>query len=143
MSNDKKLTPEEEAIFNAKPGEEPDRAKIVWPKAQDREVRKAYNDLEFLVFGKPLSKVPVTWALSPSTKYHHVGTLRFETHRNSYRYGPELIIAIESPIYPKDIETRAPNNGLWRLEICVSMREVYDCLMEALPQMHARLNGIR
>lgn len=108
-----------------------------------QEVRHAPGDLRFKVFGRPLSDVPVTWALSPHTKYKHVGTLRFETHENSYKFGPELIITLESVKYPAEITQRAPNNGIWRMEVCVPLRDVYDLLMSALPEIHARLNGIK
>jgi len=106
-------------------------------------VRLATNDLRFIVFGKPLSNIPITWAVSPTFKYHHVGTLRFETHENSYKYTPELIITLESVIYPRDIQPRAPNNGVWRMELCIPLREAYNILMEALPDIHAHLNGIK
>jgi len=104
-------------------------------------VRRAPNDLQFRVFGR-LPDVPVTWALSPTTKYKHVGTLLIEMHENSYKFGPELIITLESIKYPAEIIQRAPNNGVWRMEVCAPARGVYQALMAALPEIHARLNGI-
>lgn len=106
------------------------------------EVRLGPNNLQFITFGRPLPNIPVTWSVSPRFKYRHSGTFRFEMHKNSYRYGPELILTLESLVYPHELEARAPNNGVWRMEVCIPLREVYNALMEALPEMHARLNGI-
>ena len=102
--------------------------------------KQAYKGLQFSELGS-LSSIPRTWAISATEKYSTVANFTVDVHKHSYMFKDEVVLTLWSTRYP-EVKLGAENDGYFRLEIPIPMRDFYELMMTVLPELHGRLNGI-
>lgn len=85
-----------------------------------------------------LASHPVTHATVCSGEEHQkwTGTFAIDRTEGSYRYGDEVQFVVWSTDPPKIKMERAPNDGYYRIEICIPKQEAVRLLETALTRIY-------
>ena len=96
--------------------------------------KKEYNGLHIF----ELASYPTTHATSCNEKEHRLwsGTFFIDRTEGSYRYGDEVQFGLWSRTPPKIKQSRAANDGYYRIEICLPKEDAIQLLEMALARLY-------
>ena len=98
--------------------------------------KRVYNGLQIF----ELVSHPVTHATVCSGAEHQkwIGTFTIDRTEGSYRYGDEVQFVVWSREPPIIKSERAPNDGYYRIEICIPESEALELLEESADRIRMK-----
>ena len=98
-----------------------------------------YDKSEEIVYPEKLN---ATFALDKYEKLVMNGKVTFNFHHNSYAFGPEVVLAVYTPVAPEK-KRRADNNNWYRNEIPFPIcSETRDFFLKCAMAVDAKLKGL-